>query len=100
MSVDFGVIWAAEINNVIRFSVRRPSRRPRVTRHPPSHQNSKKMTDISLWVSIFGFIGPLIPTMPLDIRSAARPPSKGHPPPAVTPKFKGDDRYMVMGVDF
>ena len=45
MSVDFGVIWAAEIDNVIRFSVRRPSRRPRVTRHPPSHQHSKEMTD-------------------------------------------------------
>ena len=28
------------------------------------------------------------------------PPSMGHPPPAVTPKFKEDDRYMVMGVDF
>ena len=28
------------------------------------------------------------------------PPVKGHPPPAVTLKFKGDDRYMDMGVDF
>ena len=24
----------------------------------------------------------------------------GHPPPAVMPKFKEDNRYMVMGVDF
>ena len=28
------------------------------------------------------------------------PPAKGHPPPAVTPKFKGDDIYIVIGVDF
>ena len=29
-----------------------------------------------------------------------RPPAKGHPPPAVTPKFKAANRYFVMGVDF
>ena len=52
MGVDFGVIWAAEFDNIIRFEVRRPP-----------------------------------------------PPAKGHPPPAVTPKFKGDDRYMIMGVE-
>ena len=46
MGVDFGVIWAAEFDNIIRFEVRRPARRPRVTRRPPSHQNSKEMTDI------------------------------------------------------
>ena len=48
MGVDFGVIWAAEFDNIIRFEVRRPARRPRVTRHPPSHQNSKKMIRVGL----------------------------------------------------
>ena len=24
----------------------------------------------------------------------------GHPPPAITPESKGNDRYIVMGVDF
>ena len=50
-----------------------------------------EMTGISIWVSILGFNEPLIPIMILG------PPSRGHPPPAVTTKFKGDYRYMVMG---
>ena len=66
MGIDFGVIWAADFNNAIRLDVRRPARRPKVTRRPPSQQNSKKMTDISLWVSILGLFGPLISIMPLD----------------------------------
>ena len=52
MGIDFGVIWAADFNNAIRLDVRRPTRRPKVTRRPLSQQNSKKMTDISFWVSI------------------------------------------------
>ena len=48
MGVDFGVIWAADFNNVIRFYVHRTSRRPRVTHRPPLNQNSKEMTDIWL----------------------------------------------------
>ena len=71
MGVDFGVIWAADFNNGIRFYVRRPARRPKDTRRPPSHHNSKEMTDISLWVSIFGFFGSLISIMSLDFTSAA-----------------------------
>ena len=66
MGIDFGVIWAADFNNTIRLDVRRPARRPKVARRPPSQQNSKKMTDISLWVSILGLFGPLISIMPLD----------------------------------
>ena len=34
------------------------------------------------------------------IRFHFRPPAKGHPPPAVKPIFKRDERYIVMGVDF
>ena len=66
MGIDFRVIWAADVNNAIKLDVRRPNRRPKVTRRPPSQQNSKKMTDIWLWVSIFGLFGPLISIMPLD----------------------------------
>ena len=36
--------------------------------------------------------------MPLDFMS--RPPAEGQPPPAVTPKFKRYDRYIVIGIDF
>ena len=100
MGVDFGVIWAAEFDNIIRFEVRRPARRPRVTRRPPSHQNSKEMTDIWLWVSIFRLFGPLNSIMSLDFRSAAPPAVQRSPAAAVKPKFKGNDRYIVMGVDF
>ena len=32
------------------------------------------------------------------IRPPPTPPLT--PPPAVTPKFKRDDRYIVMGIDF
>ena len=32
MGIDFGVLWAPDFNNVIRFSVRRPVRRLRVAR--------------------------------------------------------------------
>ena len=52
MGIDFGVIRAAEFDNAIRFYVRLPTRRPTVTRRPPSQQNSKMMTDISLLVGI------------------------------------------------
>ena len=45
-----------------------------------------------------GLFGLLNSIMSLDFRSAAPPAVQGSP--AVTPKFKGDDRYMVMGVDF
>ena len=55
MGIDFGVNWAADFDNAIRFKVRRPARQQRVTLRPPSHQNSKQLTDISLWVSILGF---------------------------------------------
>ena len=79
MGVDFGVIWAADFNNGIRFYVRRPARRQKDTRRPPSHQNSKEMTDISLWVSIFGLFGSLISIMSLDFTSAAPPARKGSP---------------------
>ena len=44
----FGVIWTADFDNVIRFYVRRPARRPKDNCRPPSHQNSKEMTDVSL----------------------------------------------------
>ena len=79
MGVDFGVIWAADFNNDIRFYVRRPTRRPKDTRRPPSHQNSKIMTDISLWVSILGLFGPLISIMTLDFTSAAPPAGQRTP---------------------
>ena len=73
MGIDFGVIGAADFNNAIRFYVRRPTRRSRVTRRPPSHQNIKKTTDISLWVSILGLFGPLIPITILDSKTADLP---------------------------
>ena len=85
MGIDFGVIWTADFNSAIRFYVRRPARRPRVTRRPPSQQNSKEMTNIALWVSILGLFGPLISIMPLDFMSAD--PTGGKGSPAVTPKF-------------
>ena len=73
MGIDFGVIWAADFNNVKRFYVRRPDRRQRVSRRPPSHQNLQKTTDISLWVSFLGLFGPLIAITPLDFMSANLP---------------------------
>ena len=84
MGVDFGVIWAADFYNFIRFYVRRPARRPKDTRRPPSHQNSKEMTDVSLWVSILGLFGSLISILPLDFTSAAgnRTPAAGYMTPA------------------
>ena len=75
MGVDFGVIWAADFDNDIRFNVRRTARRLRVTRRPPSHQNIKKTTDISLWVSILGLFGPLISITTLDFMSSDLPAS-------------------------
>ena len=69
MGIVFGVIWVADFNNTIKFYVHRLARRPRVTRRPmftrrpPSQQISKKVTDISLWVSILGLFGPLISMM-------------------------------------
>ena len=76
MGIDFRVIWVSDFNNTIIFYARlptrrprvtrRPAKRPKVTRRPSSQQNSKKMTDISLWVSIFGLFGPLMSIMPLN----------------------------------
>ena len=79
MGVDFGVIWAADFNNGIRFYVRRPARRPKDTRRPPSHQNSKEMTDVSLWISILGLFGSLISIIALDFTSAAPPAGQRTP---------------------
>ena len=53
MGVDFGVIWVADFNNVIRFYVRR---RPKDIRRPPSHQNSKEMTQYIVMGIDFGVI--------------------------------------------
>ena len=79
MGNDFWVIWVADFTIKIIFYVRRPARRPRVTRHLPSHQNSKKMTDISLWVSILGLYGPLISILLLDFTSAFPPAGQRSP---------------------
>ena len=79
MGIDFVVIGAADFNNDIRFYVRRPTRRSRVTRRPPSHQNIKKTTDVSLWVLILGLLGPLVSLMPSDFTSAAPPAVQGSP---------------------
>ena len=38
--------------------------------------------------------------MTLELRPRPRPPANGHQPPAVTPKFKEDERYIVLGIDF
>ena len=83
MGINFGVIHAAEFDNAIRFYFRRPARRPGATRRPPSHQSSKKMTNISLRVSILGLFGPMNSIMLLDFTSAAP-----------------DDRYILMGIYF
>ena len=77
MGIDFGVIGPADFNNAIRFYVHRPTRRSRVTRRPPSHQNIKKTTDILLCVSILGLFGPLISITPLDFMSAVLPAGQG-----------------------
>ena len=100
MGVVFGVIWAADCNNAIIFRVRRPAHRLRVTRRPPSHQNLKELTDISLWVSILGLFGSLISIIRIYFTSPPRSPAMGHPPPVVTSKFNEVDKYIVMGVEF
>ena len=79
MGIDFGVIGAADFNNAIRFYVRRPTRRSRDTRRPPSHQNSKEMTDVSLWVSILGLFGSLISIIALDFTAPAPPAGQRTP---------------------
>ena len=94
MGIDFGDIWATDFDEAIRFHVRRPAHWLRVTRRPPSHQNSKEMTDISSWVSILGLFGQLISKMPLGFTSAH--PLAGQGSPAAPPKFKRHDRYIVM----
>ena len=83
-----------------RIYRRPPTTTAAANRRPPSHQNSKEMTDISLWVSILGLFGPPNSMMTLDLPSADPTPAMGHPPPAVTTNFKKDDRYNVMGIDF
>ena len=90
MGVDFGVILAADFNNGIRFYVRRPARRPKDTRRPPSHQNSKEMTDVSLWVSVLGLFGSLISILSLDFTSAAgkRKHAAGYRTPAARRHIK------------
>ena len=45
MSIDFRVIWAADVNNAIRLDVRRPARRPKVTRRPLSAVTTKFKED-------------------------------------------------------
>ena len=47
MGIDFGVNWAADFNYAIRFYVRRPTRRSRVTRRPPSDMKSNDVIEIS-----------------------------------------------------
>ena len=79
MGIDFRVIWVADFNNVIRFYVHRPARptrvarQPRVTRRPLPHHNSKKMTYISLWVSILEVFGPLNSIIRIYFTSATPP---------------------------
>ena len=47
-----------------------------------------------------GLFGLLNSIMSLDFRSAAPPAVQRSPAAAVKSKFKGNDRYIVMGVDF
>ena len=100
MGIDFGFFWAADFNNDIRFYVRRPARRQKVTRRPPSHQNSITMTDISIWVSILGFFGPLISMVTLDLPSADLPAGQRSPAARRHTKFNKYDRYINIGLDF
>ena len=79
MGVNFGINWATDFNNVIIFYVHRTSHRQGVIRRPPSHQNSKKTTDIWLWWSILGLFGPMNSIMSLDFRYAAPPAGQGSP---------------------
>ena len=83
MGIDFRVIWVSDFNNTIivyaRLPTRRPARRPKDTRRPPSKQNSKKMTDISLLVSIFGLFRSLISTIRLYFTPAFQPASQKSP---------------------
>ena len=98
MGINYGVIWAADFNNAIRFYVRRPAHRPRVNRRPPSHQNLKDMTDLPLLESILVLFGPLISIIQLDFKSIPLPAGQGSP--AARCHTKKDDRYIVMGIDF
>ena len=79
MGVDFGVIFASDFDNVIRFYVRRPAAGQRTPAAPPSHQNLKEMTDISVWVLILGLFGSLISIMLLDFTSTTPPARQGSP---------------------
>ena len=83
IGVDFGVIWAADFDNATSYKVHRPTRRPKVTCRPPTRENDKKTTDISLLVSILSYFGPLILIIPLNMRSVA--PPAGQKLHAVTP---------------
>ena len=91
MGVDFGVIWAADFNNVIRFYVRRPARRRRVTRRHNKILKSERCNGMRInW--------PLISILPLDSCSPIRPALKGHSPPAVTTKMTDIDLGIDDGV--
>ena len=104
MGMDFGVIWAADCDDDFRFTVCQPIRQSRVTRRPRHIKILKNMTYIVISFyfgfiySILGLFGPLVSMMTLDFKSTT--PPAGHGSPAVTPKFKENYRYIVMGIDF
>ena len=56
MGIDFGVIWAADFDNDIRFYVRRLARRPTVTRRPPLHQNQRRWQIYRYWYRFLGYL--------------------------------------------
>ena len=57
------------------------------------------MTNISLWVSIFGLFGLLISMMTLDLTSVASAAGQRSPAARRHTKIKEDDKYIVMGID-
>ena len=68
MGVDYGVIWAAGFNNDIKYEVCRSTRRPRVTRRPPSHKLKRYEKYID-----FGVFGLLIKKIILYFTSSDLP---------------------------
>ena len=66
MGIDFGVILAADFNNVIRFYVCRPGRQLRLTSRLLSHQCSNRKDMYNVMGIDFGVI------LAADVKNALR----------------------------
>ena len=80
MGVVFGVIWAADCNNAIRFNFRPPAKGHPPPAVKPIFKRDERYIVVAhnLWVSILGLFGSLISKVPSDFTSGAPPAARRH----------------------